>query len=108
MPDCASLPSPLETASQLREIAHRHEDFNRNTAAVIEQAAQLIEQMQMALRDAEAQHRTEYCEAAQYDCVLLGKERKLREMYAAELVNMRAERNAMRRLCREHGIFPEL
>ena len=108
MTDCASLPTPLETASRLREIARRHEDFNKNTAAVIEQAAQLIEQMQLELYDAKAQHRTEYCEAAQYDCVLLGKERKLRELYAAELVTMRSERNAMRRLCREHGIFPEL
>ncbi len=54
-------------------------------------AAALIEAKAVCISELEAQHRTEFCEEAQYDCVLLGRLRAKNEAGTRLIMQQAAE-----------------
>ena len=83
--------TPKEAAFRLREWHEAFKQFGKgNEKAVKEllEAADLIEALTAELEEARLTHRTEHCDAADYDCVELGRLRKELEQVKQERDNV--------------------
>lgn len=79
-----------KTTYSIEEMKRFADDFLQEECEKCEEMEQVKrerDEWERRAKDAEIQHRTEYCEDAQYDCVALGKARK-------ELAEVERERDA--------------
>lgn len=85
--------TPQEAVIRLREWYQAFKNFGKGDEPTVQEfleAADLIESLTAELEEAKLTHRTEKCEAADYDCVELGRLRK-------ELAQVKRERDDVAR-----------
>ena len=83
--------TPQEAVIRLREWYQAFKNFGKGDEPTVQElleAADLIESLTAELEEAKLTHRTEHCDAADYDCVELGRLRKELEQVKKERDNV--------------------